>query len=218
MARHRKQRTTDEPRDEWGGEGRPPPDDQEDAMSERGETAPPPALGPGQGVRVEERIVVDRTPAELFRLWRDLETMGRVFRHVERVECRSSRRSHWVAKGPLRTHVEWDAEVINEIADRLIGWQSLPGSEVACAGSVRFEPYGDGATEVTVVFRYDPPGGKLAVAVAGLLGVDPATTVAEDLARFKRQVESGRVPTEDEVEIASEQSFPASDAPSWTAR
>jgi len=188
-------------------------------MSERRETAPPSALGPGQGVRVEQSIVVNKTPAELFRLWRDLATMGRVFRHVERVDCGSSHRSHWVVKGPLGTHVEWDAEVINEVENRLIGWQSLPGSEVACAGSVRFEPRGDGgATEVQVVFRYDPPGGTFGAVIASALGADPSKTVADDLARFKQQVESGRVPTKDAVQLASEQSFPASDPPSWTAR
>jgi uncharacterized membrane protein len=187
-------------------------------MTEHRETAPPSSLGPGQGVRVEESIVVKRTPAELFRLWRDLETMGRVFRHIERVECGSSHRSHWVAHGPLGTQVEWDAEIINEVDNELIGWQSLPGSEVACAGSVHFEPADDGATMIRIVFRYDPPGGKIGAAIASALGADPAKTVAEDLARFKRQVESGKVPTKDEVEVASEQSFPASDPPSWASR
>ena len=187
-------------------------------MTDRRETAPPASLGPGQGTRVEERIVVNRTPAELFRLWRDLETMGRVFRHIERVECGSNHRSHWVAHGPLGTQVEWDAEIINEVADELIGWQSLPGSEVACAGSVHFEPTGDGATTVHVVFRYDPPGGRIGAAIASALGADPSKTVADDLARFKRQVESGKVPTKDEVDIASEQSFPASDPPSFAGR
>ena len=187
-------------------------------MADRHEAAPPHALGPGQGVRVEESIVVNRTPAELYRLWHDLETMGRVFRHIERVECGSTHRSHWVAHGPLGTQVEWDAEIINEVDNELIGWQSLPGSEVACAGSVHFEPADDGATTVRVVFRYDPPGGKIGAAIASALGADPSKTVAEDLARFKRQVESGKVPAKDEVEVASEQSFPASDPPSWASR
>src|SRR6185503_1615898 len=188
-------------------------------MNERRDNTPPHALGPGRGVRVEEGIVVRKTAAELFRLWCDLETMARVFRHVERVECGPSRRSHWVVKGPIGTTLEWDAEVINEVENQVIGWQSLPGSDVDCAGSVHFEPLGDGAeTEVRVVLRYDPPGGKLGALLASALGADPAKTIAEDLARFKRQVESGLVPTKDDVQLASEQSFPASDPPSWTAR
>lgn len=188
-------------------------------MSERRDTAPPSALGPGRGVRVERSVVVRRTAPELYRLWRDLATMGNVFRHVERVDCTSAHRSHWVAKGPLGSTVEWDAEIINEVEGKLIGWQSLPGADVDCAGSVRFEPHGDGgATEVTVVFRYDPPGGTVGAVVAGVLGADPDAAVAEDLERFKRQVESGRVPTKDDVQVASEDSFPASDPPAWTRR
>ena len=69
-----------------------------------------------------------------------------------------------------------------------------------------------------VVLRYDPPGGELGAIVASALGADPATSVAEDLTRFKRQVESGKLPTKDDVQIASEDSFPASDPPAWTAR
>jgi uncharacterized membrane protein len=188
-------------------------------MTDRRESAPPSSLGPGRGIRVERSIVVRKTAPELFRLWRDLATMGRVFRHVDRVECVSSHRSHWVVRGPLKTTLEWDAEIINEVENHLIGWQSLPGADVDCAGSVRFDPVGDGGeTEVTVVLRYDPPGGTLGAAVASALGADPSSTVAEDLQRFKRQVESGRVPCKDDVEIASEQSFPASDPPAWTAR
>src|SRR5258706_7804822 len=131
-------------------------------MTARRDTAPPPALGPGRGIRVEESVVVRRTAPELFRLWRDLATMGQVFHHVDRVDCASSHRSHWAVRGPLGTTLEWDAEIINEVENRLIGWQSLPGADVDCAGSVRFEPIGDGgATEVHVLFRYDPPGGTV---------------------------------------------------------
>jgi uncharacterized membrane protein len=188
-------------------------------MTERKERTPPPALGPGRGIRVEQSVRVRRTAAELFRLWRDLTTLGRVFRHVERVDCVSSHRSHWVVQGPAGTKMEWDAEVINEVENSLIGWQSLPGADVDCAGSVHFEPIDDGgSTEVRVVFRYDPPGGTLGAIVASALGADPAEAVAQDLQRFKEQVEAGRVPTKDDVQVASEQSFPASDAPSWTAR
>jgi uncharacterized membrane protein len=188
-------------------------------MNERRDTAPPPALGPGRGVRVQRSVVVRRTAAELYRSWRDLGTVARVFRHVERVTCVSTTHSHWVIKAPLGTTVEWDAVIINEVENHLIGWQSLPGADVDCAGSVHFEPRGDGSeTEVRVVLRYDPPGGAIGAVVAAALGADPDGAIAEDLERFKRQVEAGQLPTKDEVQLASEESFPASDPPSWTAR
>ena len=175
---------------------------------------PPPSLGPGRGHRVEHEVIIHALPRELYRMWRDLSLIGRIFRHVDRVECSGPDRSHWVVPGPLGTTVEWDAEIINDVENELIGWQSLPGSDVDCAGSVHFDPCGADATTLRVVLRYDPPGGAIGAAVAMLFRVDPKTTIPEDLARFKDQVENGQVPTKDPVETASEDSFPASDPPS----
>ncbi len=59
------------------------------------------------------------------------------------------------------------------------------------AGSVRFKPAGEHATQVRVKLQYDPPAGKLGATVAWLLGEDPQHQVAEDLRRFKQLLESG---------------------------
>jgi len=176
------------------------------------------ALAGDRGVHVRESVRLEMPLADVYRFWRRLENLPRFMTHLQRVTETVDGKSHWVAAGPAGLAVQWDAEIINEVENELIGWQSLPGSEVACAGSVRFESADDGATMVHIVFRYDPPGGKLGAAVASVLGADPSKTVADDMARFKRQVESGKVPTKDEVEIASEQSFPASDPPAWAGR
>src|SRR5919206_314241 len=61
------------------------------------------------------------------------------------VKCHDSRRSHWVAKGPAGTTVDWEAEIINEIPNELIGWRSVDGSKVNNAGSVHFDPATGGA-------------------------------------------------------------------------
>jgi uncharacterized membrane protein len=145
----------------------------------------------GEGVRVEERIVLNRARGEIYRFWRNLENLPRFMDHLETVTQLDDRRSHWVAKGPGGTRVEWDAEVHHEIPNELIAWRSLEGSEVANAGSVHFHPTETGDTEVRVVLRYDPPAGKLGAAVARLFGEDPARQVAEDLRRFKQVVEAG---------------------------
>jgi uncharacterized membrane protein len=56
--------------------------------------------------------------------------------NLDRVKETSDGKSHWVARGPTGLAVEWDAEIINEVENQVIGWRSLPGSDVVTAGSV----------------------------------------------------------------------------------
>jgi uncharacterized membrane protein len=141
----------------------------------------------GRGVRVEEAVTIDQTPEALYSFWRNFENLPRFMSHLVSVQVIDSRRSHWKAKGPAGTDVEWDAEIIHEEPNRLIGWRSIPGSEVDHAGSVHFTPAGDiGGTEVRVILRYDPPAGKLGAMVAKAFGKDPGSEVREDLRALER--------------------------------
>jgi uncharacterized membrane protein len=108
---------------------------------------------------------------------------------------KDSTHSHWKVKGPAGKSVEWDATIINDIANELIAWKST-GAEIANAGSVRFRnaPGGHG-TEVTVNLEYDPPAGKAGMLVARLFGEEPTQQVQDDLRRFKQVMEAGEVPT-----------------------
>jgi uncharacterized membrane protein len=150
------------------------------------------SLGPGQGVRVEKSVTIDKPRSEVYAFWRVVENLPRFMENVESVTATGPLRSHWVVKGPAGTRVEWDAEIITDEHDELIGWRSLEGSEVDTAGSVHFTDalHGRG-TEVRVNLRYNPPAGKLGAALSSLLGEDPEKQVEEDLRRFKRVIESG---------------------------
>jgi uncharacterized membrane protein len=143
----------------------------------------------GEGVRVDERIVLNRPRSEVYRFWRNLENLPRFMDHLESVTVLDEERSHWVAKGPAGSRVEWDAVIHNEIPNELIAWRSLEGSQVDNAGSVHFAPTETGDTEVRAVLRYDPPAGKVGAVMARLFGDDPARQVAEDLRRLKQVVE-----------------------------
>jgi uncharacterized membrane protein len=149
-------------------------------------------VGRGQGTKVEERVTINRPVLEVYRFWRNFENLPRFMDHLESVTVIDDTRSHWVAKGPAGTRVEWDAVIHQEFDDELIAWRSLPGSEINNAGSVHFTPSPDGrGTDVRVVLSYEPPAGKLGVAVAKLLGEEPSRQVADDLRRLKQVMDTG---------------------------
>ncbi len=149
------------------------------------------ALGGSAGVNVEESVVINRPVEELYRFWRNLENLPRFMRHLESVERITDTLSRWKAKGPGGTVVEWTAEIINEVSNKVIGWRSIEGSDVVSAGSVNFEEVAPGRTRVRVRLQYSPPGGKVGAAFAKLMGRDAATEIREDLQRFKQLVETG---------------------------
>lgn len=193
-----------------------------------------------EGILVERAVTVNRPRAELYRMWRDFESLPRFMHYLDsvRVDDVDSGRSHWVAKGPLGRQIEWDAEVIEERENELLVWKSLPGSLVESMGRVEFvdAPGGRGSI-VHVSMQYNPPAGSLGAAFAKLFGKEPGLQIKEDLRRFKQIMETGEVPTvegqpsgrqsaDDEVPLrrkrkrdvvqrASEDSFPASDPPGW---
>lgn len=148
----------------------------------------------GEGIRVDKTVSIDRSPEEVYRYWRRLENLPRFMSHLEAVTQLDHTHSHWVAKAPAGMKVEWDAEIINEVENELIGWRSVEGSDVQNAGSVHFEPAPNGrGTRMHVVMRYSPPAGKIGALFAKLFGEEPNQTVAEDLWRFKRLMEQGEM-------------------------
>ena len=150
----------------------------------------------GHGIRVEKSVTINSTPERLYRFWRNFENLPRFMDHLESVKVIDDKHSHWVAKGPARIKAEWEAEIINEVPNELIGWRSVDGSRVDNAGSVHFKPAAGGrGTEVKVVLRYDPPAGLLGAAFAKVFGEDPAFQVQEDLRRLKELVETGEIAT-----------------------
>jgi uncharacterized membrane protein len=156
----------------------------------RDTVSPVASVNRGEGIKVEESIIIDRTPDELYAYWRNFENLPRFMDHLESVTVLDADRSHWVAKGPAGTRIEWDAEIHNEIENELIAWRSLPGSEIGNAGSVHFTPIAEGrSTEVRVVLSYEPPAGRLGAAIARLFGEEPSQQVADDLGRFKEAME-----------------------------
>jgi len=147
-------------------------------------------------VRVTQSVVINRSPEELYRFWRDFQNLPRFMKHLESVEQTDERRSHWVAKAPAGATVEWDAEIVTDQPNEVIAWRSLEGADVENAGSVRFEslPAGRG-TLVKVQLQYFPPAGAIGASLAKLFGEEPEWQIKDDLRRFKQVIEAGEIIT-----------------------
>jgi len=158
----------------------------------------------GEGVGVEATITVYKPVADVYRFYRNLENHPRFVTHLKSVRKLDNKRSHWVARSPLQSSIEWDAEIEEERENSLLSWHSLPGADVTNSGTARFrELPGERGTEVHVSLEYQPPGGMVGTALAKLLHTITTQRLREDLRHFKQLLESGEQPTVREQPVGS---------------
>jgi uncharacterized membrane protein len=161
-------------------------------VAPRGDTRE--ALGGPRGLYFRESIRLECPIEEVYGFWRRLENLPTFMENIVSVADLGGGRSQWVARGPADMPFEWQAEIINEIPNKLLAWKSLPGGDVVSAGSVAFEPArGDRGTQLTVTLQYAPPAGRIGSFVASLFGREPSQTIREDLRRLKQLLEAGEI-------------------------
>lgn len=153
------------------------------------------ALSGSRGINVHESVRLECPVDDVYRFWSHLENLPTFMENLLAVTDLGGGRSHWVARGPAGLRVEWDAEIINQIQNKVLAWRSLPGGDVVSAGSVTFAPArGDhGGTQLTVTLQYEPPAGKFGQLVASAFGREPSQTIREDLRRLKQLLEAGEI-------------------------
>lgn len=153
-------------------------------------------LSGARGVNVDESVTINRSPSELYRTWRKFDWLSGVFPALDRVEFLDERRTRWRVQGPAGSRFAWVADIINEVPERLIAWETTPDSSIATAGSVHFGPApGDRGTIVRIRAQYDPPAGRLGAAAAWITGHGLTQEVREGLRRFKELMETGEIAT-----------------------
>lgn len=140
-------------------------------------------------------ILVNCTPEEAYRFWRDIENLPRFMNRLESVTSLESGRSRWVAFGPGGRSIQWDAEITSERENEHIAWHSLPGSDIQVNGRVDFRkaPGGRG-TMISALIQYTPFLGSNNT-LANFLNKGGSFLLRQDLRRLEALMEAGEIPT-----------------------
>jgi uncharacterized membrane protein len=150
-------------------------------------------IGAGRrAIDVQKTIIVKAPVERVFDVWMRYGSFPFFMEHVLDVQREGEDRSRWVVAGPLGYAVSWEAVVTEAVPNERLTWETTAGSAMQHAGSVRFEPNGDGSTRVDIRLSYDPPGGALGHALAVLLGCDPKRLLDHDLVQLKSLIERGK--------------------------
>ena len=137
---------------------------------------------------IEQSIDVEVPVRAAYDQWTQFEEFPQFMEGIVSVRQLDDSHIHWIAEvGGERE--EWDAEIVEQVPDRVIAWRSVGG--LTNAGRVEFEPIDQG-TRVTVEMEYQPEGVR--ESVGAILGFDEGQ-VEDDLERFKHLVENREVPT-----------------------
>jgi len=146
----------------------------------------------------EKTIIVHAPVSDVYQFWTQFDRFPEFMSNIKSVEKTGDRTSHWVAKGPLGTSVEWDAETTMLEENKRIAWNSRDNGDITTSGQVTFTELETDQTQVHVLIKYEPPAGVVGDIVAKIFS-NPQQELEEDLERFKTMINqqrtyAGRVP------------------------
>jgi uncharacterized membrane protein len=149
-----------------------------------------------RAVDIQKTIVIEAPVGEVYAFWSAYENFPKFMARVLEVRPAPNDpdRSHWKVMGMAGLPVTFDAETTRVSPNQTIAWRSAPGSVVAHAGIVRFDPEGVGHTRVHIRMSYNPPAGWFGHQVAAAFGMDPKSSMDGDLVRMKTLIETGNAP------------------------
>jgi uncharacterized membrane protein len=150
--------------------------------------------GGARGIRVQKTVDIEAPPARVYEVWSHHENFPHFMSRVREVKDLGHGRYHWTVVGPAGLLYEWDGVITRQVPNRLLEFESAPGSAVEQRGVVRFEPNERGGTRVDVKMSYHPPAGAVGHVVAKVFGADPRSEMIADLLRMKSFIETGHQP------------------------
>ena len=125
----------------------------------------------------------------LFRFCSNFEHFPAFIRALREVHDFGDGRSHWVARGGRHEALEWDAVTTKFVTNRVMAWESAPGSAVRTSCTLRFVPERGDATCLKVAIDYTLPTERIKDAVSALARRRRTRELEEDIRRLGQQLE-----------------------------
>ncbi len=129
-------------------------------------------------------IEVNAPVRAVYNQWTQFEDFPHFMEGVQEVRQEGDKHLFWRAQVGGKEK-SWEAEIVDQIPDRRISWQSISGAPNS--GEVIFEELDAGRTRVTLTMDYEPEG--MLEKAGDALGI-PSGRVEGDLKRFRDYIES----------------------------
>lgn len=144
-----------------------------------------------QGTKIEHSVIVHKPVGEVFSFWRDERNLPKFMSHLQEIRRESALRTHWVWRVDGGQLIEWDQEIIAELHNRMISWQTIGEPIIMQAGSVWFKQTPQkGFTEVHMQLIYRLNETHTDKKIEKLLGESPEQILRKDLERFREVLEA----------------------------
>jgi uncharacterized membrane protein len=141
-------------------------------------------------VNVRTQVTVHSPREEVYAFWRRLENLPLFMKHLESVDELSDTISAWKVKIPGGLgDVRWEAEIIKDIQDTEISWQSAPGASIENTGKINFSDSPAGGTRIDVMISYRAPMGVVGERLSRLLNPVFRGMIEKDIEGFKHFME-----------------------------
>lgn len=147
-----------------------------------------------RSVNIRSSIFIDQPPEVVYSFWRDLANLQRAMNHIDYVEAVDQWHAIWILRfAPHLPTANMQTEIVHDIPNRELSWQTMPGSDIFHAGKLEFIPLTDNATRLEVMLSYKPAGGAIGETLAHAFTPLFRSMVKKDIKRVKSVLEKEKV-------------------------
>lgn len=144
----------------------------------------------GPSITIKVKQLVNRPVNEIYSIWRNFENLPKFMGHLQSVNTIDNNTTKWVAEGFGQIDsISWTAEIVEEVKDKIIRWQSTPDSQINNSGKVTFTPKADG-TEISISISYQPPLNDNGENTAHFFNPNFKRLIKKDVKNFKFFIEN----------------------------